>query len=398
MAWEQFPGFALVGALLVSACFHPSYERPLCGPNGACPAGLTCSTMQICETSPSIAVDANVQDSGVEIDTPGAVIDAQQICFGTGIVEVCLAALPTTQLTVSANQTISTDVGGASCVATTNAAAAGYCVVAATAIQINNGQTLRGMGTRPLVLVSTSTLAVDGTIDVASRSTSLGAGANSAACVAGTAADTGNSGGGGYGGSFGAKGANGETSDGGNGGAAPAAIVPTVLRGGCPGVKGGGQGAMGSAGAGGGSVALIAVTSISIGGTINASGSGGRTGNIQRAGGPGGGSGGMIVLDSALISVAGSGKIFANGGGGGGGNSTATQGSDGSEPTSPAAAATAGGGGGAGGDGGPGSLGSAGGAPPGNATANGGGGGGGGGAGVIKSNKPLSGAVSPAPS
>jgi formylglycine-generating enzyme required for sulfatase activity len=35
--------------LLVPACFHPSYDHPMCGPNGECPSGLTCSTQLICE-------------------------------------------------------------------------------------------------------------------------------------------------------------------------------------------------------------------------------------------------------------------------------------------------------------------------------------------------------------
>jgi hypothetical protein len=137
---------------------------------------------------------------------------------------------------------------------------------------------------------------------------------------------------------------------------------------------------------------------MTISGTINASGSGGQCGNIQHAGAPGGGSGGMIVLDSALINVPGSGKLFANGGGGGEGNSTGGQGRDGNDPVSPTAAATGGAGGSNGGDGGVGSLGGDGSAPPDNAANQDGGGGGGGGAGVIKSNKPFGGTVSPTPS
>ncbi len=36
-------------ALLVSACFHPNYDHPRCGPNGECPTGLTCSAQLVCE-------------------------------------------------------------------------------------------------------------------------------------------------------------------------------------------------------------------------------------------------------------------------------------------------------------------------------------------------------------
>jgi len=35
--------------LFVSACFHPNYDHPRCGPNGECPSGLTCSAQLICE-------------------------------------------------------------------------------------------------------------------------------------------------------------------------------------------------------------------------------------------------------------------------------------------------------------------------------------------------------------
>jgi len=35
--------------LLVPACFHPSYDHPMCGPGGECPSGLTCNAQLICE-------------------------------------------------------------------------------------------------------------------------------------------------------------------------------------------------------------------------------------------------------------------------------------------------------------------------------------------------------------
>lgn len=338
-------------------------------------------------------------DGQTDTDSSGGLIGDAQLCFGTGLVQVCLASLPTTPLIVSSSQTISTEAASSSCVATTNTTAMAYCVVAATAIQIDRGRILRGTGPRPIVLVSTSTLSLAGAVDVASHGASPGAGANSPACVAGKAAGSGGSGGGGYGGSFGAKGGNGETNDGGSGGVAAAPTVPEVLRGGCAGGRGGGQGSGEKPGDGGGAVALIAAGSISIDGTIDASGAGGRAGMFQDAGGPGGGSGGMIVLDGRPIDVTRNGMIFANGGGGAGGNSM-FRGRDGSDPALPAIAAPGGAGGtSGGGDGGDGSLGGDGRAPPGNANPQGGGGGGGGGGtGVVKSNEPLSGAISPAPS
>lgn len=31
--------------LLASACFHPSYDHPTCGPDGECPSGMICNTL-----------------------------------------------------------------------------------------------------------------------------------------------------------------------------------------------------------------------------------------------------------------------------------------------------------------------------------------------------------------
>jgi len=45
--------------LLLSACFHPTYDRPACGPNGECPRGLLCSAQQRCE-----APGADLPDAG----------------------------------------------------------------------------------------------------------------------------------------------------------------------------------------------------------------------------------------------------------------------------------------------------------------------------------------------
>jgi hypothetical protein len=41
----MWPGIVLP----LCACFHPSFDRPACGPNDACPDGLTCSARKICE-------------------------------------------------------------------------------------------------------------------------------------------------------------------------------------------------------------------------------------------------------------------------------------------------------------------------------------------------------------
>jgi len=42
-------GAVVWSLLLLSACFHPVYDHPACGPNGECPSGLTCNAQLICD-------------------------------------------------------------------------------------------------------------------------------------------------------------------------------------------------------------------------------------------------------------------------------------------------------------------------------------------------------------
>lgn len=334
-------------------------------------------------------------DDDARIDAPG--IDK---CIGEGANQVCLVTLPTAPVEYANNVTIDTNVSG-TCAATTNAAAADWCVIAGTQISVFSGEIVRVIGAKPIVFASLGDIIVVGTIDVGSRGTTMGAGGNSSACVAGTNATAGNSSGGGYGGSFGGRGGNGETADGGAGGISPlAASSVTALRGGCAGGPGGPlSNTMSGGGAGGGGLALLSRTKITLPGALNASGAGGKVESLVRLGGGGGGSGGMIVLDAPVIDATGA-NIFANGGGGGEGNDLVFDGVVGTEPLGPAQVGAGGSGMSAGGDGGPGSLGVNGGSPPMNASSsNAGGGGGGGGTGVIMSRiVPLTGAnVSPLP-
>lgn len=273
-------------------------------------------------------------------------------CFGTaGSVtgQICLATSPTSSITISDSTPIDTRSVSASCVAvvSANPSAAAYCVVAGNSITIAAGKVLSATGDRPLVLLSTSTIVVSGTIDVASHETgspqSVGAGADPATCIVGSA-PTG--GGGGYGGSFVDVGAAGGTSKSpsGAGGAAAAVAAATTLRGGCKGSYGGGASG-GAGGDGGGAVALIAAETIEIDGEIDASGAGGHSpptfvnGTIY--GGGGGGAGGMIVFDAAMVTGAGA-SIFANGGGGGEASQFNITGAPGHDPTSPNQAAAGG--------------------------------------------------------
>jgi len=370
---------------LLPACFNPKYDHPACGPNGACPSGLTCNAQLICEDG-----EGAINDAG--IDTPGIPPVDARTCFGTGIVQVCLASAPTQPLAISNLTTIDT-MTSSMCVPTVSGGT-NYCVVAATSIMING--TLRATGAKPLVLVASDSISVSQLIDVGSHRTPpefIGAGADPATCMAGTPAGTR---GGGAGGSFTGKGGNGgNAAAAGAGGQAANGTTPiTELRGGCPGQDGDGGG-KGAGGHGGGAVYLIAVNRIDITGPgINAAGEGGDSGKGGPAAAPissgagGGGAGGMIGFDAPTITCAS--LLLANGGAGGEGSGVTTDGAPGADPSTTAAAPGGTGNSVIGGDGGNGSSGAA--AGPGTngingssmASNDGGGGGGGGGAGLIK--------------
>ncbi len=356
----------------------------------------------------ALAGDALSIDAG---DPPGS------YCLGDSIVRICLAEMPTTSLTIT-NTAIKTDASSSDCA--TNVVGANmdlYCVLAGAGITVSGGQVLSAKGSRPLVLVSSGTLTVNGTIDVAGHlggaPQSTGAAGDSSSCTGATPPA---GGGGGYGGGFGASGGGiGGFGDNGLGGLPPSPVAsPQTLRGGCAGSDGAGSGSGGGDGGhSGGAVALIAATSITLsGGVINASGAGGGKGTGGQStgkGGGGGGSGGMIVIDALTVMGDGGTKIFANGGsGGGGGDDNQNDGHDGADaPTDPTMAAMGGAGASSDSAGGNGSkanglLTNAPGTGAAGFTADGGGGGGGG-AGVIKLFKAssvagtMAGSISPPP-
>lgn len=342
--------------------------------------------------------DASTADTPMGDIDAGVPIDGGPNCFGSGLVQICLQALPTAPITLG-SQTIDTATSPMCVPFTSIPAGLSACVIAGTLISQPNG-TFRAEGTLPLVVVASGDITIGGSgvIDVASHrgGTVGGAASNASQCLAGvTPTQAGGTGGGGYGGSFGGAGGNGNSGvAGGNGGiAAPASGTPTVVRGGCPGSQGadGGSGSGGGTpGAGGGAVVLIARGKIQIDGEINASGSAGRGGgDSTQAGAGGGGSGGLIALDASMVTVSGGAHVWANGAGGGDGASSFAGGAPGNDSSGPAAAGTggtggttAGGDGGAssvsgtigGGNGGPGSI---------SGLSAGAGGAGGGGAGVI---------------
>lgn len=374
--------------VLVPACFHPSYDRPACGPNGECPSGLTCSASSICEAG---VLDAS-NDGALPIDGPidGAGLDGKlaPVCLGT-FVNVCVDP-PQSPVTLAA-QTIDT---GSSllCAAYTSTPAIDACVITGQSILVPSGAAVTVMGKKPLMLLSSGSITISGVLDAAShRGKPSGPAADAGPCpTTGFTNPTRSAqGGGGWGGSFGTPGGNGGEGASGVGGVPPAGFTTTTLRGGCPGSDGADNAAGnggGARGVGGGAVLLLGAQTITIEGTVNASGQGGGGGSTGGGAG-GGGSGGMIVLDAAVVKALG--KCFANGGGGGEGGG-ASNGNDGGESSAPSSPGVGGNSGSpTGGDGGAGTFGTTGSLSGRNGTADpplddGGGGAGGGGAGVIK--------------
>jgi hypothetical protein len=343
-------------------------------------------------------------DADVDAADDGASMTASpdaRTCWGTGLLTICPTDMPTLAMNVTAFTTLNTN-NSTLCVPYSGANANAYCVVAATSVSIDAGQTLRALGPKPLVILSTSSITIDGTIDISAA----GAGANPSVCIAGGTPTNAR---GGAGGSFtGAGGAGGDSTTGLGPAGAPATSTPAV-RGGCRGGNGAGTTA-GAGGNGGGAIYLIAASSITVSttGSVNASGARGSgaaaSGSGPGAGGGGGGAGGFIGFDAPTVSVIGA--AYANGGGGGEGATPNHAGNDGSISPSAMVAGTGGSGGAKkGGNGGNGAQG----ATRGGANASAGGncgrngasgGGGGGGAGMIyvHPTQTLVGQISPPPS
>jgi hypothetical protein len=272
-------------------------------------------------------------------DGSGQMIDAGVVgidglnCFGTGLLQVCFdSALPGT-FTAPPSGTLATDTNANCTKVFTQPSGRELCVVGAQMMDI--AVDLRAIGNRPLVLVGATTLKLEAnvTIDVASRDGSnVGAGGNDSGCgVPGSPDNDGGGGGGAAGGSFIGKGGDGGTGDSNSstsvdGVASPSTATPavttTIVRGGCRGGIGGGSATNATGkpgGSGGGAVYLIAGSTLTIDGMIDAGGAGGQATDDEQ-GGPGGGSGGMVGLDAPAIMI--SGGVFANGGGGAEGGAT----------------------------------------------------------------------------
>lgn len=386
-------------------CSHVAYALLLAT------AGCEKTDPLFCDKNPGANGCTEMRDSGND-DAPFDVdptIDAR-LCYGAGAYAFCLDEPAIDPVIYTGSATLDTSATNAACKSVTWSVAGqpDACVIAGSLVQI---PTLTVTGNRPLVLISTSTLEITGTLDVAGHRLGLGnkfgPGANTSPCVAGTpGVGSVDGGSGGAGGSFMSIGGDGGDGIANNNGVASDAeqTTPTRLRAGCHGTPGGfghGTAGAGPAGFGGGGVYIYAATQITLaeGAIINASGGAGGE-PTREGGGGGGGSGGMIVLAAPTIVGQGAGAfIIANGGGGGGGADDTGGGTgvggDEPDPTMPTVAAA--GGSSTGGNGGDGATGALSAQPGQNGGTNVGGGGGGGGRGYIQSNvMPTSVSFSPA--
>jgi hypothetical protein len=207
-------------------------------------------------------------------------------------------------------------------------------------LTVNGVVTVRG--TRPLVIIAATTIAVGADLDATARQDVPGPGG--AGPSGGTGAGTGGSANGscddgGAGGAFGDTGGTGGFGCGDIPTSGPSYGTDTlvVLEGG----SGGGTGSQCSVGgAGGGAIQLSAGTSIDVAAMIAAGGGGGGAGHACSStvwsAGAGGGSGGAIYLQAPVIT--GTGPLAANGGGGGGGSSNPNVGTAGNDATGSGAA------------------------------------------------------------
>jgi len=398
---------------------HPSVSSVLRSAFGATVALSLCACTfdgsNFYSSEPTEGSDAspNASDANTNPDTP----DAEAGC-PFSLDALCLLGEPTGGLNFTSNEVIDTDVDPR-CFDLEQGAGPTACLLWADAVSVAAGVTVTAIGSRPLVVASSDSISIFGTLDASSqRGVQQGAGANFDDCAlaSGPQRDIGGAGGA-AGGSFAGEAGDGGTGDqdsslgfdgtGAPGTASTAVGQPTFLRGGCRGGNGADEsssslaGSGGSGGASGGAVALYAAQNFTLEGSglIRVTGAGGGGGQVQ-AGGGGGGSGGMLRIEASVVVI--NGTLGANGGGGGEGGvrlngfpETGASGTDG--PASPTGAA-----GGTGlsfaGDGGVGSslaslAGDAG------ANADGGGGGGGGGAGFIllRGAVSVNGSSSPAP-
>src|SRR5688572_4326492 len=132
-------------------------------------------------------------------------------CFGTGFGATCLPSAPTAAFALPVTNNFDTSTG---CTHVVMTGGIETCVLAGTTVALPTG-VFRAVGPRPLVIVASQTITINGTISVASiRGMGGGAGASTAVCpTPNQGQDDGGGGGGGAGGTFVGAGAVGGTGD-----------------------------------------------------------------------------------------------------------------------------------------------------------------------------------------
>lgn len=212
------------------------------------------------------------------------------------------------------------------------------CVLVAHDVTLPATEALNPTGSRPLVILASGTVTIDGILDLGARTHGPGSGGASGGAIsldgmgsgggrAGTvSSSTGSAASGGGGGSFcgvGGAGGRGAMIAGGAGGPVVATTDLIPLRGGSGGGVGGAiTGVPTPGGSGGGALQISARVAIHVGGVIYAGGGGGD--GATAGGGGGGGSGGAILLEAPVLDV--TGVLWTAGGGGGGASGTTSGG------------------------------------------------------------------------
>ena len=266
-----------------------------------------------------------------------------------------------------------------------------YCVVIGPAVELSGAVTFTG--SHPVAVLTSAPFAITSMMDASTYGPdNTGPGvmpviSADPACTIGSACPSG----GGAGGGFGTAGGSGGCPLGQAATAGTAVISLTGLRAGCAGGPGATSSADGSnhianQGQQGGGILVLSTQQIDVAAPVLANGAGGGGGvALNQSGGCGGGTGGMIVLETPNLRFDGSGEVCALGGGGGGGADSDSDGSAGANAMNCVAGGGGSGAKGIGGTGGnAGAVGASGGAGgSGSVAGEGTGGAGGGGNGII---------------
>jgi hypothetical protein len=352
VSWRGRSALLGLGLLAVAGCrFDPSGIAPTGGPYK--------------DGSPlEWAIDLVILDAGPDVRDPtdAVIIRPPDVTFmpdgplpylpsnvgpnywalGTGVLTVS----KTTPLTI--DTTYNTSSGGSLPAGVALWGVSSYALLTLKDLTVEKDATLNVQGQRPLVVIASGKVIIDGMVNLAASGKSPGPGGffggppggAGAGCGGGySGADKGDTAGA-PGGSFGGKGGRG----GGDGPLGKLPCLPTCSGPFCyncltPLVGGSGGGGAadpwpitgGDGGAGGGAIQISAYTSIHVkkGGKIHTGGGGGEGGSAGAAAGGGGGSGGGILLEAPLITI--DGIVAANGGGGGGGGTLTTTGDSGTD-------------------------------------------------------------------